>query len=419
VRLCFIVDGNSIHARRWIEHFCTPDNEVHIVSTTYCAKPPAGATVHNLAKGRGGNVPTDALGAKAEPTGEAAAPGRKRRFLLRKLMPQQIKDSTFFQHRILMPYDIYAMAARAKRIVADICPDLVHALRLPIEGWIAGLIGYRPLAITTFGNDMVYFAEKYRLCRWLTKKAMSISELYFADSLRDRYIAEVYGFSPWSRTLLTPVTGGLKLDLFPMEKRSPALEKEARRRLQLGEEDNLIISVRGFRSFYNHAEVVIEALPQVLDEFPNTTVILKGDMRQNAFGEVQALARRLHVERHIRFTDRLCTEDLQDYFLASDLMLSAALYDGCPVSMLEGMAYGLIPVMSNHTPIQEWVSDGSTGYLFDAEDPVSAAQAVQRALRNRENWGRIRARNWDQIRARADARTIMPEAERLYHALCS
>lgn len=68
---------------------------------------------------------------------------------------------------------------------------------------------------------MVYFAHKYPICRWLTKKVMQKVDLYFADSLRDKYIAEVYGFSPSSLTHIIPLTSGLRLTELPMYHKDP------------------------------------------------------------------------------------------------------------------------------------------------------------------------------------------------------
>ena len=99
---------------------------------------------------------------------------------------------------------------------------------------------------------------------------------------------------------------------------------------------------------------------------------------------------------------------------AADLMVSATLYDGLPISMLEGMAYGVIPIMSNHSPIQEWIGDGYNGYLFDPKDPADIARAIIRALENKPEFNVMRKRNWDMLRERADFYKNMKIAEGMY-----
>ncbi|MBE3065757.1 MAG: glycosyltransferase [Spirochaetes bacterium] len=43
--------------------------------------------------------------------------------------------------------------------------------------------------------------------------------------------------------------------------------------------------------------------------------------------------------------------------------------DGVPVSMLEAMACGALPVMSNLESIREWITHGVNGLLFDPDNP--------------------------------------------------
>jgi len=191
----------------------------------------------------------------------------------------------------------------------------------------------------------------------------------------------------------------------------------ARRKLGIAPDANLLISVRGFRNFYIYTEALVKAIPQIIQEFPNTIFVLKGDTQTWGYLQLRKLAEHLGVEKHIRFTDRLNVKELTDYFTASDIMVSVTLYDGCPVSMLEGMAYGLIPVMSIHSPIQEWITDGQNGYLFNPKEPGHIAQAIVRALKNKDNFEAMRKRNWALLRERADYYKNMKIAEKMYHQL--
>ena len=52
MKICFIADANSIHARRWIEYFCKPENEIFILSTVKNPEPIAGADIYDLHSGK-------------------------------------------------------------------------------------------------------------------------------------------------------------------------------------------------------------------------------------------------------------------------------------------------------------------------------------------------------------------------------
>ena len=409
MKICFIAEANSIHVRRWIEYFCQPGNEIHVLSTRYCPTPMEGATIHNLSKFGYGETAVDGIGVKESSIQPRRSyTGGIGRFALARAKESALAPAAYFL------YQTFALKSKAEAIIKRLQPDIVHCIRLPLEGYIGGLIGYRPLALTTWGNDMVYFARRYLLCRWLTRKAMPKVDLYFADNLRDKYIAELYGFSPSSLTFVTPVTGGLKLDELPIGHKDPAVMRAARQKLGISPEANVITSVRGFKFYYSDIEPLIRAIPSITSIFPDTLFVLKGDTRLPVYSHLQKLAVKLGVEKNIRFTDRLGAEELTDYFTASDIMASVTTYDGCPISMLEGMAYGMIPVMSLHSPIQEWVTHGGNGYLFNPEDPEDIARAIVSALDNQDGFEVMRQRNWDLLKERADFYSNMKTAEEMY-----
>lgn len=413
MKICFIADGNSIHARRWIEYFCNAKNEIHVLSTSYCTKPIKEAVVHNLPTAGKSDIPIDGIGVRSVSCSSNLPPVQRHSINIGKLIPRGIRESEIFNVAYSL-YRVFKFKNKAKIIIKKLQPDLVHCLRLPIEGWIGGLVGYRPLVMTTFGNDMVYFAQKYFICRWLTKKAMSKTDLYFSDSLRDKYIAEIYGFSPSSLTFITPVTGGLKLEEFPIHQKNLSTVQATRQKLGIAQDANLLISVRGFKNFYIYTEALVKAIPQIVQEFPNTIFILKGNTQSREYLQLKELAKQFDVEKYVRFTDRLNVEELVDYFTASDIMVSVTLYDGCPVSMLEGMAYGLIPVMSVHSPIQEWIKNEWNGYLFNPRDSEDIARTITKALKSKDKFGVMRERNWDLINNRADCYKNMKVAEKMY-----
>ena len=415
MKICFIADANSIHTRRWVEYFCRPQNEIHILSISYCIRPITGAIVHNLFTLGQGNVTIDGIGVRE--SFYSAEPLLKHyNSKIRHLVPQRVQELKLFGIAL---YKVFKLRNKAKTIIKRLQPDIVHCLRQFPEGYIGGLVGYHPLVMSTWGEDMVYFAQKYFMCRWLTKKAMSQVSLYFSDSLRDEYIAEAYGFSPSNLTAIMPVTGGLKFEELPMYNKEISTIQAARQKLGIPPDANVLISVRGFRNFYIHTEALVKAIPQIIQVFPNTIFVLKGHTQTWGYLQLRRLAEQLDVEKYIRFTDRLNVEELIDYFTASDIMVSVTLYDGCPVSMLEGMAYGLIPVMSIHSPIQEWVTDGQNGYLFNPREPEDIAQAIMKALKNKDKFEVMRRKNWDLLRERADYYKNMNSAEEMYHRVIS
>lgn len=407
MKVCFIGYADSIHTRRWVEYFChSPEYEVHILTIAPCTTPIKGAIIHNLSS-----------------SGVIAQPGVENprwwlpmaKSIVNKVRNNRLGNSLMYivdNERAwrFLPCRILRCQSRAKTIIDEIRPDLIHGLSLIFGGCIAGLIGHRPLVVSTWGTEFVYFAQKNRALRRLIRKALSQTDLLLPDNTRDKYLAEVYGFSLSSLSYVMPATGGLKLNEFPLHLK----DTSARGKLGIDPDTNLIISIRGFKTFHVNTETLIEAIPQIVAEFPNSLFVIDGAFQSSGYFRLKMLAERLKVERYIRFTNRLGRQELADYLSASDIMASVTLYDGLPISMLEGMAYGAIPIMSNHSSIQEWVTAGQNGYLFNPRDPENIGQVIVKALQNKHNFEVMRKRNWALLEERADYYKNVKIAEEFY-----
>lgn len=382
IKLCFLVDANSIHARRWIEYFATRiEFDVFIVSTEYCAYNIENTKLLNLSKRINYGV-IDAIGSSN--TSEKSNSEKNNRFSLFKFIKGNYLYKKIRGSEIILDYyrllSTLFLATRARKLILEIKPDIVHAMRLPIEGWVAGFLNDPKLVITTFGNDMIYYAEKYRLARAFTNNIMSKTKLYFADSERDRFISEIYGFQPSSLVQNTIVTGGIKIDEINKIVESFLPKDIAKRELDLDPEKTIVLSLRGFNNFYISTNSLIPAIGKILNKNPNTFFILKGDLNSSSYFKLVKLIKQYDVYEHIRLVDRLESTMLLKYINASDIMLSLTKYDGAPVSLIEGMALGLIPVFNNYTPIQEWIKDGKNGFLIDEMSPKNISDALNAAI---------------------------------------
>ncbi len=65
---------------------------------------------------------------------------------------------------------------------------------------------------------------------------------------------------------------------------------------------------------------------------------------------------------------------------ACDYIVLPSLFDGMPNVLLEAMAMGVAPIVSNAGAMGEIVRDGVTGFVFETENRRDAARATARAL---------------------------------------
>jgi glycosyltransferase involved in cell wall biosynthesis len=103
----------------------------------------------------------------------------------------------------------------------------------------------------------------------------------------------------------------------------------------------------------------------------------------------------------------------------ADLYLSASLSDSTSVSLLEAMASGAVPVVSDIEGNREWVRDGEGAQMFAPGDPGALTRAVELALAD-ESWRRrAREHNRAVVERRANHGRNMAEIERRFAALAA
>ena len=101
------------------------------------------------------------------------------------------------------------------------------------------------------------------------------------------------------------------------------------------------------------------------------------------------------------FKGQIAQNELEDILLKADIYISTSLSDSTSVSLLEAMASGLIPVVSNISGNREWVKEGGNGFLFPPGDYKALAQRTIWIIKEFNQTQRIRERNLKLIKEKA------------------
>lgn len=156
-------------------------------------------------------------------------------------------------------------------------------------------------------------------------------------------------------------------------------------------------SVVGFiGSFYAYEglDLLLEALPGLLRQWPELRVLLVGGGPQDA--ALKAQAQRLGVADQVVFTGRVPHDQVQRYYDLIDVLAyprhSMRLTElVTPLKPLEAMAQGRLLVASDVGGHRELIRHGETGLLFKADDPSSLARTLSELLADKERWPLLRA----------------------------
>ena len=388
MRLCFIADGRSPTARSWIEYFATKNHDVHLLST-FPAPPVEGITQHEMRY--------------TDPKISAS-----RRHWKKSINPTGALGQTvsYLVESLVMPRRYFALRKTVRDLVHHIRPDLLHALRIPIEGQLAAYADFHPFVISVWGNDLTLHARNFPFHRIKTRDVMRTVNGLLADANADLIRAKQFGLDARVPTLHIPGGGGVKPDLFfPGPPRS-----DIRSRLQIPQDHQVVINPRGFRGYVRN-DVFLTVIPRVLKVHPLTTFVCVG---LEQWEPARALAGRPDIDRRLVLTESLSQDLLADLYRIAAVSVSPSNHDGTPNSLLEAMACGCLPLCGDLASIREWITSGVNGLLFNPNRRDEMFRAISLALTDRGLADRAREVNLDLIAKRAVFESCMSRAEQFY-----
>ena len=110
--------------------------------------------------------------------------------------------------------EVPLQATAARRILGGLEPDLVHAIRVQNEGYVAALTGFHPWLLSVWGQDFVFIAENSPLHRTLTRWTVRKPDALTADCNRDIRIAREFGLQEGKPACFFPGNGGVDTNIF-------------------------------------------------------------------------------------------------------------------------------------------------------------------------------------------------------------
>ncbi|HZU86148.1 MAG TPA: glycosyltransferase [Anaerolineaceae bacterium] len=367
MHILFVADGRSPTTRRWIQGVRALQHEITLVSTFPCDPLPEALNTiifpvafSNYAAG---NRPTQAT--NSNPT----------RRLIKRFR------AVFLAARAwLGPLTLPGLAPRFRKLVEQIQPDAVHALRIPFEGMLAAYTPADiPLILSIWGNDLTLHAPSSPWMRSRTIQTLRRANGLIADAQRDIRLARQWGY-PYDRpTLVVPGNGGIDL---------AGLRREAGTAAQMNSEQStskaaftlpegpLVINPRGLRAYVRN-DTFFQAIPLVLEHNPQVHFLCTSMADQ---AEALGWVSRLRLDERVHLLPTLSQAELWNLMMRSDVAVSISSHDGTPNSLLESMACGCFPIVGDLESLREWITPGRNGLLVEPGKPQGLASAILLAL---------------------------------------
>jgi len=287
----------------------------------------------------------------------------------------------------------YPLAAPAlRRALAEFAPDLVDAQYVPNYGLLGALTGLRPLVVTAWGSDLLVAGGRDPFRRARSRFVLERADLVLTDAENLARAARSLGAAP---DRVHAISWGIDLTRF-----APSAAREP----------GLLLSARMHEPVYDLATLIAGVAPY-LARRPEARLVVAGDGSLRGAHEALA-ARRLPAGRW-QFVGMQRPEELAGWLARAELYLSASRSDSTSVSLLEAMAAGALPVVSDIEGNREWVGEGEGARLFPVGDPAGLTRALERAGEP-SGWAeRARDRNRRVVEERGDQHRNLDRIEAL------
>ena len=245
------------------------------------------------------------------------------------------------------PFAYFRSIQTIRQLIRTYQPDIIHCHMANIAALAVNLANRGskiPTVLTAWGSDILIAPFQNLFLRKMVTYNLCKAQILTSDS---RYMADIMQeLVPEKRLDLRIANFGI--GVLP----DPSVVKE-----------NLIYSNRLHESLYR-IDAILRAFKHFTEGAQQTwTLVVAGTGSQT--DSLKELAKALKLENNVHFVGWLSPPENEAYYNRAKLYVTIPESDATSISLLEGMACGCIPVVSNLPANREWVEEGINGVIVE------------------------------------------------------
>jgi L-malate glycosyltransferase len=262
------------------------------------------------------------------------------------------KPGRAVQNRMSLKLAGYIASGKiAKTLLKRIAPDVVTAHYASSGGLVAWLSGFRPYVVTIHGGDLI---DRYRriIGRFVLKRVLGAAAAVNPVCAHMSNIIESLGVRP---ARIKPLPFGIELGGFAYDPGDNPVSVGVR-----------VVCTRSLGKVLYDIPTVIRGVAEArrlgLDAI--LTLPAAGKLQE----QLERLADELDIGHAVSFGGGYEPSVLPRILSEHNVYVSASEFDGASLSLMEAMAGGLFPVVSDIPANREWLTDEKTALLFPVGD---------------------------------------------------
>lgn len=374
MKICYLAEINNVHTRRWIQYFAGLGHEILVLSD---------------------NLPDNII-----PHVKIIRPEMN---LFTKILAFKIHPKPYGNYSFKwIPY---------RKEVNKFKPDIVHAMEALGYGLTMALCGSYPKILTPWGNDIFYDPFHSKIAGFHVRKALKAATIISTNhpTLGD-YLQEAF-HTPKDKVKC--FSWGIDLKIFNPHKQKKA--REMRNYLKIPYNVPVVMSNRTLAEYWGSREIM-NAIPLILKESPKMHfIVIRGSGREEFYKEMISFLKRHGADKNVRIiNEKISPEKMAGLLNLSDIFVSVPYTDLLSVSVLEGLACGAIPVVSDLAAYKNRIVDGVNGFFVPLKDAPAISDKVLHIIKNIKMRNKIQEKNWRIIRENDNWEKCAPKMISIY-----
>jgi len=289
---------------------------------------------------------------------------------------------------------------RARRLVKKLKPDIVHAHYATSCGLTALICGFHPTVVTAHGSDLT-IGIKSRIWRSILKRIFEFADCVNTVSQDLQSMVASLGID---RSKIETLTLGIDIEKFSFVQR-PQIDPSGPLRL---------VCTRRLEEVFDH-RTIIGALALLKERSVNYQMSLIGD--GSLLSSLKQQVKNAGLDGCVSFIGRVDNDKLPEVLDRHDVYLSASQWDGTSLSLLEAMATGLFPIVSDIKANSSWLKHNLDGMLHKVGDANDLAECILRLRGSPQLAIAAAQRNRRKVVESGNRKTNMKQLEKIYQTL--
>jgi len=353
-KVLFVAMADSIHAAKYIDILAEAGWEIHLFPAYYCQ---FHSRLKNVTVWNGLTFHRPA-GTHESVRVRGVLPFSPSGLLVRAVL--HIMNSLGFD-----------AARRLRMLIRMLRPEAVHSLEFQHAGYLVdeakrGYAGEFPLWIATnWGSDIYAYGNLPEHADRI-RSVLSGADVYACECFRDVALAKEFGFSGQVMPVV-PNAGGFDLAHC---RRLANPEPPSRRK---------VIAVKGYQYSLGRSLVALRALERIAHLLKDYRIVVYSPIP----ADVVDLPARWMAKRsglNVELMPAVPHDEILKLHGSARLSVSLSISDAICTSMTEAMVMGSFPIQSNTACADEWVEDGRSTPLVNADDSDDVAAKIAAAL---------------------------------------